>query len=54
MLRQYIIDPVHEIWQTQILPGMQGLGESALFWKLIVLLIVVIFLYKALRKKIPE
>jgi hypothetical protein len=51
MLRHYIIDPVYEIWQFQVLPGVQGLWNSTYFWQLIVLLILALFVFRALRKK---
>jgi uncharacterized membrane protein len=51
MLREYIIDPVYEIWQFQVLPGIQALWDSALFWRLVVLMMAVLFLLKALQRE---
>jgi hypothetical protein len=51
MVRQYLFDPVFEIWQFKVIPGILELWESASFWKLIVLLALILFLFKALGRR---
>jgi hypothetical protein len=51
MIREYLIDPAYDIWQFQVLPGVQTLWDSVLFWRLIVLVIVAFLLMKTLQRK---
>lgn len=51
MIREYLIDPVFEIWQFQVLPGVQILWDSVLFWRLVVLVMAALFLMKALQRE---
>jgi hypothetical protein len=54
MVREYLIDPVYEIWQFQVLPGILALWDSALFWRIVVLVMAALFLMKALQKEKEE
>ncbi len=54
MIREYLIGPAYDIWQFQVLPGVQMLWDSVLFWRLVVLVMVALFLVKALQKEKGE
>lgn len=51
MIKEYLIDPAYDIWHFQVLPGVQTLWDSVLFWRLIVLAIVALLLMKTLQRK---
>jgi hypothetical protein len=51
MIREYLLDPAYDVWNFQVLPGVQTLWDSAMFWRIIVLVMAALFLLKALKRE---
>jgi hypothetical protein len=51
MFREYFIDPLLDTWHFQILPGVREFLGSPLMWKMALLLVSILILFKALGRK---
>lgn len=43
----FILDP----WRHDVVPHLQDLGQSGLFWSLLAVLLVAYLIYRSVRKK---